>query len=77
MIDQNIKLSILIQEIDNEQRFDNNKMLINTMSLPKKMSDAEKKAWVLNNFIDPTEQTIIYCNEPRRCTEAIDAILKI
>ena len=76
MIDQKIKLSILVQEIDNEQRFDNNKMLINTVSLPKKMSDAEKKAWVLDYFIDPTEQTIIYCNEPRRCDEAIDAILK-
>ena len=36
MVDQNITLSILIQEIDNEQRFKNNKMLIDTIPLPKK-----------------------------------------
>ena len=77
MVDQNITLSILIQEIDNEQRFKNNKMLIDTIPLPKKMIDAEKKAWVLDNFIDPTEQTIIYCDTPHRCNEAIDAILKL
>ena len=47
MVDQNITLSILIQEIDNEQRFKNNKMLIDTIPLPKKMIDAEKKAWYL------------------------------
>ena len=32
---------------------------------------------VLDNFIDPTEQTIIYCDTPHRCNEAIDAILKL
>ena len=74
---KNITISILIPEIDNEQN-SKNKMLIDDISIPKKIvHDNEKKAWVLDNFIDHTEQTIIYCDTPHRCKEAIDAILKL
>ena len=76
--DQNVMISILIQEIYNAQHFKNDKILIDTVPLRKKItSDSRKKAWILDNFIDPKEQTIIYCDTPYRCKEAIDAILKL
>ena len=36
-----------------------------------------KKAFVLDKFIDHSEQTLIYCDTPKRCREAAQAILNI
>ena len=77
IVEKSIKLSILIPEFlcDNSNE---NTILINEEKLPKIISAANmKKAFVLDKFIDHSEQTLIYCDTPKRCREAAQAILEV